>query len=160
MFMFVCPYRVATRPVWCVWVGGIKTASTYERVSFHNPVNMPSKSIAKGGKVSSKVKGSEGSKSQSRSHRAGLQFPVSRIHRLMRKSALGRRIGSGAPGRSLFHSTFHVLTCWYVQYTLRPCSSICLQKFSSSPVMLPAITRNVVSTRDISNWLFVTTKSA
>ncbi|KIJ11160.1 hypothetical protein PAXINDRAFT_171855 [Paxillus involutus ATCC 200175] len=57
---------------------------------------MPAKASAKGGKLGGKVKG-EGEKSQSRSSKAGLQFPVSRIHRMLRKSNYGRRIGSGAP---------------------------------------------------------------
>merc|ERR1719495_1803741 len=34
---------------------------------------------------------------KSRSSRAGLQFPVSRIHRLLRKGNYARRLGSGAP---------------------------------------------------------------
>ncbi|KAF9225893.1 histone-fold-containing protein [Gyrodon lividus] len=45
---------------------------------------MPSKASAKGGKLGGKVKG-EGDKSKSRSAKAGLQFPVSRIHRMLRK---------------------------------------------------------------------------
>ena len=36
-------------------------------------------------------------KSKSRSSRAGLQFPVGRIHRLLRKGNYGERIGAGAP---------------------------------------------------------------
>ncbi|XP_055355661.1 histone H2A [Paramacrobiotus metropolitanus] len=43
----------------------------------------------KGGKVKSKAK--------SRSSRAGLQFPVGRIHRMLRKGNYGERIGAGAP---------------------------------------------------------------
>src|SRR6266542_5014811 len=43
----------------------------------------------KGGKVKSKAK--------SRSSRAGLQFPVGRIHRLLRRGHYAQRIGSGAP---------------------------------------------------------------
>lgn len=71
---------------------------------------MPAKTSAKGGKLGGKVKGTTGGKSQSRSHKAGLQFPVSRIHRMLRHSALGHRIGSGAPGRSLFVLALHFLT--------------------------------------------------
>ena len=37
------------------------------------------------------------SKSKSRSSRAGLQFPVSRIHRLLRKGNYSERVGAGAP---------------------------------------------------------------
>lgn len=40
-----------------------------------------------------KVKG----KSKSRSRRAGLNFPVGRIHRLMRKGNFSERIGAGTP---------------------------------------------------------------
>lgn len=43
----------------------------------------------KGGKVRTKAR--------FRSTRAGLQFPVGRIHRLLRKGNYGERIGSGAP---------------------------------------------------------------
>ncbi|XP_076279900.1 histone H2A-like [Lasioglossum baleicum] len=43
----------------------------------------------KGSKVKSKAK--------SRSSRAGLQFPVSRIHRMLRKGHYAERVGSGAP---------------------------------------------------------------
>lgn len=37
------------------------------------------------------------SKSKSRSSRAGLQFPVGRIHRLLRKGNYAERVGAGAP---------------------------------------------------------------
>lgn len=43
----------------------------------------------KGGKYKAKAK--------SRSSRAGLQFPVSRIHRLLRKGHYAERIGAGTP---------------------------------------------------------------
>ncbi|KAF7274131.1 hypothetical protein GWI33_013193 [Rhynchophorus ferrugineus] len=43
----------------------------------------------KGGKVKGKAK--------SRSNRAGLQFPVGRIHRLLRKGNYPEREGAGAP---------------------------------------------------------------
>lgn len=43
----------------------------------------------KGGKVRSKAK--------SRSSRAGLQFPVGRIHRLLRRGNYAQRVGAGAP---------------------------------------------------------------
>ena len=42
----------------------------------------------KGGKVKGKAK--------SRSSRAGLQFPVGRIHRLLRKGNYAERVGAGA----------------------------------------------------------------
>lgn len=34
----------------------------------------------------------------SRSSKAGLQFPVGRIHRVLKKGNLAKRIGAGAPG--------------------------------------------------------------
>lgn len=61
---------------------------------------MPAKTGAKG-KLGGKVKDTTGGKGHSRSQRAGLQFPVSRTHRNLRKLAQGRRIGSGAPGQSV-----------------------------------------------------------
>ena len=36
-------------------------------------------------------------KSKTRSARAGLQFPVGRVHRLMRKGNYAQRVGAGAP---------------------------------------------------------------
>jgi len=41
--------------------------------------------------------GKSRSKAKSRSSRAGLQFPVGRVHRLLRKGNYAPRIGSGAP---------------------------------------------------------------
>ncbi|EJW81677.1 histone H2A [Wuchereria bancrofti] len=45
----------------------------------------------KGGKAKSS------GKAKSRSSRAGLQFPVGRIHRLLRKGNYAERVGAGAP---------------------------------------------------------------
>jgi histone H2A len=58
------------------------------------------------GKVSGKSKsgkaagGESTGKSQSRSAKAGLQFPVGRIHRLLKKGNYAQRVGAGAPGES------------------------------------------------------------
>ncbi|CCE65468.1 hypothetical protein TPHA_0L01110 [Tetrapisispora phaffii CBS 4417] len=46
----------------------------------------------KGGKAGSAAKAS-----QSRSSKAGLTFPVGRVHRLLRRGNYAQRIGSGAP---------------------------------------------------------------
>jgi histone H2A len=53
-----------------------------------------------GGKSKSgKAAGSEPTgKSQSRSQKAGLQFPVGRVHRLLKKGNYAQRVGAGAPG--------------------------------------------------------------
>jgi histone H2A len=45
------------------------------------------------GAAGGKAKG----KSKTRSARAGLQFPVGRIHRHLRKGSFGNRVGAGAP---------------------------------------------------------------
>jgi histone H2A len=59
---------------------------------------MPSAKSSGKGKIGGKVK-NEDTKSTSRSTRAGLQFPVSRIHRMLRRANVSKRIGSGAPGK-------------------------------------------------------------
>ncbi|TXT15692.1 hypothetical protein VHUM_00195 [Vanrija humicola] len=51
--------------------------------------------MSSGGKSGGKA-GAE-HKSSSRSARAGLQFPVGRIHRLLKKGNYAQRVGSGAP---------------------------------------------------------------
>ena len=49
-------------------------------------------------KMSGRGKGkAKGTKSKSRSSRAGLQFPVGRIHRHLRKGNYAQRVGAGAP---------------------------------------------------------------
>ena len=47
---------------------------------------------------SGKAAGDASSKSQSRSSKAGLQFPVGRVHRLLKKGNYAQRVGAGAPG--------------------------------------------------------------
>ena len=43
-------------------------------------------------------KGGKGKgKSKSRSSHAGLQFPVGRVHRLLRRGQYAQRVGAGAP---------------------------------------------------------------
>lgn len=51
------------------------------------------KSSAKSGKASA----SSGDKAMSRSARAGLQFPVGRIHRMLKRGNYAQRVGAGAP---------------------------------------------------------------
>jgi histone H2A len=57
----------------------------------------PSNNMSSGGK-GGKASAADPSKSQSRSAKAGLQFPVGRIHRLLRRGNYAQRIGAGAPG--------------------------------------------------------------
>lgn len=56
-----------------------------------DPFSSHNSSGGKGGKSGAD------SKSQSRSAKAGLQFPVGRIHRHLRKGNYAQRIGAGAP---------------------------------------------------------------
>ncbi|CAD6997604.1 unnamed protein product [Ceratitis capitata] len=58
-----------------------------------SPKRLPLKTIMSGRGKGGKVKG----KAKSRSNRAGLQFPVGRIHRLLRKGNYAERVGAGAP---------------------------------------------------------------
>ena len=53
------------------------------------------------GKAKSGGKASGDSKSQSRSAKAGLQFPVGRVHRLLKRGNYAQRVGAGAPGTPL-----------------------------------------------------------
>ncbi|XP_063292186.1 histone H2A-like [Pelobates fuscus] len=45
------------------------------------------------GKTAAKIR----AKTRTRSSRAGLQFPVGRVHRLLRKGHYSKRVGAGAP---------------------------------------------------------------
>ncbi|XP_036406366.1 histone H2A-like [Megalops cyprinoides] len=45
----------------------------------------------------SKTGGKARAKAKTRSSRAGLQFPVGRVHRLLRKGNYAERVGAGAP---------------------------------------------------------------
>ena len=54
------------------------------------------------GKSSSGKTGGDG-KAQSRSAKAGLQFPVGRIHRLLKRGNYAQRVGAGAPGMYIFN---------------------------------------------------------
>ncbi|KAJ3157579.1 histone H2A [Geranomyces michiganensis] len=49
------------------------------------------------GKSGAKESASKTSGSKSRSSRAGLQFPVGRLHRMLRKGNYAQRVGAGAP---------------------------------------------------------------
>ncbi|KAL1690905.1 histone-fold-containing protein [Schizophyllum commune] len=53
--------------------------------------------IGKSGKTSGGKAGGDASKAQSRSSKAGLQFPVGRVHRLLKKGNYAQRVGAGAP---------------------------------------------------------------
>lgn len=111
---------------------------------------MPSaKSSTTRGKVGGKVKG-EDTKSTSRSTKAGLQFPVSRIHRMLRRANISKRIGSGAPGKlpsSFFFFCGRIeRNSLVIQYTSLPCWSTCRPRSSSWLETQLVTTRSAVST--------------
>jgi histone H2A len=51
-------------------------------------------------------------KSQSRSAKAGLQFPVGRVHRLLKRGNYAQRVGAGAPGTFVTS-----IQCYYKLFT-------------------------------------------
>jgi histone H2A len=72
------------------------------------------------GKVSGKSKsgkattGDATGKSQSRSAKAGLQFPVGRVHRLLKRGNYAQRVGAGAPGA--FMTCFNLASSTHLQF--------------------------------------------
>ena len=54
--------------------------------------------LVSSGKSASGKAGADAGKSQSRSAKAGLQFPVGRVHRLLKRGHYAQRVGAGAPG--------------------------------------------------------------
>ena len=79
------PHRASPDPA-----EGIKEGPSPHQSQFiQNYLTETMSGRGKGGKVKGKAK--------SRSSRAGLQFPVGRIHRLLRKGNYAARVGAGAP---------------------------------------------------------------
>jgi len=93
--------------------------------------------------MSGRGKGSKtkSGKSKTRSSRAGLKFPVGRIHRLLRKGNYAERVGAGAP----------VYLAVVMEYLAAEVLEL--------TVTLPGITRNLVSFPDICNWPSEITKN-
>ena len=71
--------------------GGLPSSPSFLNFKNHQLQNMSGK--GKGGRG----KGKGGGKSVSRSARAGLQFPVGRVARFLRKGRYAARVGGGAP---------------------------------------------------------------
>ena len=61
------------------------------------------------GKSASGKAGTDTGKSQSRSAKAGLQFPVGRVHRLLKRGNYAQRVGAGAPGKCFFVRSYRAL---------------------------------------------------
>ena len=78
-------------PRFAVWKGkSVRPVTRTIRISSPNPLCS--------GKSSSGKAGGDAGKSQSRSAKAGLQFPVGRVHRLLKRGNYAQRVGAGAPG--------------------------------------------------------------
>jgi hypothetical protein len=73
----------------------------------------------KGGKSgksgSGKASSSDPAKAQSRSAKAGLQFPVGRVHRLLKRGNYAQRVGAGAPGQfvAFLYSDLHLTRLFF-----------------------------------------------
>jgi histone H2A len=70
----------------------------------------------KSGKSGSGKASSSESKAQSRSAKAGLQFPVGRVHRLLKRGNYAQRVGAGAPGSFVLANLFVILTYLFTVY--------------------------------------------
>src|SRR3954447_13104949 len=68
--------------------------ATTEKTAKKAPAKRPAGKKPAGGRGGG---GKKGEKSQSRSFRAGLQFPVGRVHRHLREGRFSERVGAGAP---------------------------------------------------------------
>ena len=115
--------------------------------SFHSALKMSSR--GKGGKVGK-------APAKSRSSRAGLQFPVGRIHRLLRKGNYAERIGAGAPvymaaGKSLLFFPFEPFLTVPSPFVLQS-SSIWRPKCLNWPAMPPVTTKSPESSPVTCNW--------
>src|SRR5882757_6474110 len=116
------------------------------------------------GKAKSGGKASGGeSKGQSRSAKAGLQFPVGRVHRLLKKGNYAQRVGAGAPGSSCLPLSHPLQSSSFAlslsQSTWLLCSNTSLLKSLNLLVMQLVITRNNALSLVIFNWQLETTKS-
>jgi histone H3/H4 len=69
------------------------------RLSFAPSNSPPQSGKGKSGKASGGKAGATGeaTKGASRSSKAGLQFPVGRIHRMLKRGNYAQRVGAGAP---------------------------------------------------------------
>ena len=75
---------------------------------------------SKSGKATS---GEASGKSQSRSAKVGLQFPVGRVHRLLKRGNYAQRVGAGAPDKlkfrfQYFKNTYHISALVYLAAVL------------------------------------------
>ena len=142
----------------------LDAAPAHPRLHHHHPPQP--NSLAMSGKGSGKSKSGKAAaeasgKSQSRSAKAGLQFPVGRVHRLLKRGNYAQRVGAGAPGASL--STCALVFCRLtpnLQSTSRRSLSTSPLRSSSSRATLRATTRSSVLCPATSSSPSATTRSA
>jgi len=73
-------------------VSGLLLNTSYS-ISYIDTVVLDELNMSGRGKTGGKAR----AKAKTRSSRAGLQFPVGRVHRLLRKGNYAQRVGAGAP---------------------------------------------------------------
>ncbi len=73
-------------------------ASSPLRVPFHHDIQVTTMVGKASGKSKTGKTSGVPAKKETRSSKAGLQFPVGRIHRMLKKHNFKYRIGAGAPG--------------------------------------------------------------
>ena len=93
----VCEARLLTGAMlwWAEFPRAAKVCFMRTEGLWHNLIQTAL--AGKAGKTGGKS-GDNAGKSQSRSAKAGLQFPVGRVHRLLKKGNYAQRVGAGAPG--------------------------------------------------------------
>ena len=89
--LFYSPYFLNTFERSQYWNGGL-----FWRPFFSSFFGMPAKKGVKKTATKTAVDG-ERQHPKTRSSRAGLQFPVGRLHRFLREGRYGDRVGAGAP---------------------------------------------------------------
>ena len=112
-------------------------------------------------KMSGRGKGGKaktGGKAKSRSSRAGLQFPVGRLHRLLRKGE-GEMEGIRAIFCPILQVTTPNVLAPALQSLWQPCWNTWPRKCWNWQAMLQGTTRRPGSTHAISNWPCATTRS-
>uniref|UniRef100_A0A8C6TRI5 Histone H2A n=1 Tax=Neogobius melanostomus TaxID=47308 RepID=A0A8C6TRI5_9GOBI len=105
-----------------------------------------------------KTGGKARAKGKSRSSRAGLQFPVGRVHRLLRKGNYAQRVGAGAP--VYLAAVLEYLTAEILELAGNAARDNKKSRIIPRHLQLPATTRKAVSSPAICSWPCATTRSS
>ena len=150
----------------CVSAVYIKKEGSERQVhqELRNAIQLSTLNMSGRGKTNASVlaggSGKARSKGKSRSSRAGLSFPVSRIHRHLRKGSYSERIAGGSP--VYLAAVLEVSDLSPLARSSSPflSSSISALKFSNWRAMLLGTTRRPASFPDIFSWRCATTKNS